>query len=54
MADEPGSVAEGERRYAERFRPPTPNPDRVVLAISIRRCLGARQLTVPPVVPSPE
>ena len=54
VTDHPAALAEAERRYAERFRAPTPNPERVVLEISVTRCLGARQLTRPPVVPSAE
>ncbi|PZF91746.1 pyridoxamine 5'-phosphate oxidase family protein [Micromonospora deserti] len=35
------AVAEAERRYAERYRPPRPNPDRVVIEITITRLLGS-------------
>lgn len=34
------SVAEAERRYAERYRAPRPNPDRVVIEITVTRVLG--------------
>jgi PPOX class probable F420-dependent enzyme len=34
------SVTDAERRYAERYRQPRPNPERVVLEISITRVLG--------------
>lgn len=34
------SVAEAERRYAQRYRPPRPNPERVVLEIAVGRLLG--------------
>ncbi|MGD9531599.1 MAG: pyridoxamine 5'-phosphate oxidase family protein [Pseudonocardia sp.] len=34
------SVAEAERRYAQRYRTPTPNPERVVLEITVDRLLG--------------
>ena len=37
-------VAEGERRYAERYRVPRPNPARVVVAFTVDRVLGS----VPP------
>jgi PPOX class probable F420-dependent enzyme len=37
------SVAEAERRYAERYRQPRPNPERVVVEIVVSRVLG--QLT---------
>lgn len=34
------AVAEAERRYAERYRRPRPNPERVVVEIAITRILG--------------
>lgn len=34
------SVAEAERRYTERYRPPRPNPARVVVEITVTRLLG--------------
>jgi F420H(2)-dependent biliverdin reductase len=34
------AVAEAERRYALRYRPPRPNPERVVVEIAVRRVLG--------------
>lgn len=37
---EPAAVADAERRYALRYRPPRPNPERVVLEIAVRRVLG--------------
>jgi PPOX class probable F420-dependent enzyme len=40
LRDDPASVAEAERRYAERFRVPRVNPSRVVLEISVNRILG--------------
>ncbi len=39
---EPAAVAEAERRYAERYRVPRENPERVVLEITVRRLLGLR------------
>ena len=36
----PEDVADAERRYAERYREPRPNPDRVVIEIEISRALG--------------
>jgi PPOX class probable F420-dependent enzyme len=36
----PDDVAEAERRYEARYRAPRPNPERVVLAISVTRVLG--------------
>jgi PPOX class probable F420-dependent enzyme len=38
---DPGSVAEAERRYAERYRQPRPNPERVVIEITVTRLLGS-------------
>ena len=35
------SVADAERRYAERYRVPRPNPRRVVLEIAVSRVLGS-------------
>ncbi|MGB3709134.1 pyridoxamine 5'-phosphate oxidase family protein [Gordonia sp. (in: high G+C Gram-positive bacteria)] len=35
------SVADGEARYAARYRKPQPNPKRVVLEMSIERVLGS-------------
>ena len=40
VRDDPASVAEAERRYAVRYRPPRENPARVVLEISVDRILG--------------
>ncbi|MFI5835475.1 pyridoxamine 5'-phosphate oxidase family protein [Micromonospora sp. NPDC051300] len=37
---DPESVAEAERWYAARYRPPRPNPERVVLEIAVSRLLG--------------
>ena len=38
---DPVAVAEAERRYALRYRPPRPNPQRVVVEIAVRRVLGS-------------
>lgn len=35
------SVADAERRYAERYRVPKPNPERVVIEITVDRLLGS-------------
>ena len=35
------AVAEAERRYAQRYRQPRPNPERVVVEITVRRVLGS-------------
>jgi F420H(2)-dependent biliverdin reductase len=40
VRDDPESVADAERRYAERYRTPRPNPRRVVLEITVTRVLG--------------
>lgn len=40
LRDDPASVADAERRYAERYRPPSANPDRVVIEIHVTRALG--------------
>jgi PPOX class probable F420-dependent enzyme len=40
VRDDPAAVAEAERRYAERYRPPRVNPTRVVIEIAVSRVLG--------------
>lgn len=35
------AVAEAERRYAERYRTPRPNPERVVIEVTVTRVLGS-------------
>ncbi len=40
VSDAPERVAEGCRRYAERYRVPSENPTRVVIEISVDRVLG--------------
>ncbi|WP_433346789.1 pyridoxamine 5'-phosphate oxidase family protein [Micromonospora sp. CA-111912] len=35
------AVVEAERRYAERYRTPRPNPHRVVIEITVTRILGS-------------
>ena len=37
---EPEVVEDAERRYAERYRTPRPNPERVVIEIAVTRVLG--------------
>jgi PPOX class probable F420-dependent enzyme len=37
---DPGAVTEAERRYAERYRPPRANPQRVVIEIAVDRVMG--------------
>ncbi|MFH8385719.1 pyridoxamine 5'-phosphate oxidase family protein [Kitasatospora sp. NPDC018058] len=40
LRDRPEQVADAERRYAERYRTPRENPDRVVIEITVERVLG--------------
>ncbi|GGS56744.1 TIGR03618 family F420-dependent PPOX class oxidoreductase [Streptomyces griseoviridis] len=40
VREAPEEVAEAERRYAERYKPPRPNPTRVVIEIAVDRALG--------------
>ena len=40
VRDDPATVADAERRYAQRYRVPRENPRRVVLEIAIGRVLG--------------
>ena len=43
-ADRP-SVADAEQRYAARYRVPRPNPERVVIEVTVTRVLGSDSLT---------
>ncbi|WFE28640.1 TIGR03618 family F420-dependent PPOX class oxidoreductase [Solwaraspora sp. WMMD791] len=38
--DDPQTVRDAEQRYAQRYRVPRPNPQRVVIVITITRRLG--------------
>ncbi|HET7800347.1 MAG TPA: PPOX class F420-dependent oxidoreductase [Humibacillus xanthopallidus] len=40
VLDDPVSVRDAERRYAARYREPRPNPERVVIAITVTSILG--------------
>lgn len=40
VLEDPESVADAERRYAARYREPRPNPERVVIAITVTSILG--------------
>ncbi|WP_431983414.1 pyridoxamine 5'-phosphate oxidase family protein [Streptomyces qinglanensis] len=40
VRDDPASVADAEERYTRRYKPPRPNPDRVVVEIAVTRALG--------------
>ena len=42
VLDDPASVADGEARYAARYRTPRVNPARVVIEIELTRVLGSR------------
>ncbi|MEV4823772.1 TIGR03618 family F420-dependent PPOX class oxidoreductase [Micromonospora sp. NPDC049274] len=41
LRSDQASVAEAERRYAERYRTPRPNPERVVIEITVTGLLGS-------------
>jgi PPOX class probable F420-dependent enzyme len=40
VSGDPEAVAEAVRRYAERYRQPKPNPERVVIEIALDRAMG--------------
>jgi PPOX class probable F420-dependent enzyme len=40
VSDDPARVAEAVQRYAQRYREPRPNPQRVVIEIAVVRVLG--------------
>ncbi|MBB5836964.1 TIGR03618 family F420-dependent PPOX class oxidoreductase [Kribbella italica] len=40
VRDDPAEVADAERRYAERYKQPRVNPQRVVLEIAVTKVLG--------------
>jgi F420H(2)-dependent biliverdin reductase len=40
VRDDPASVSEAEARYAERYRIPRPNPERVAIEITVTSRLG--------------
>ncbi|RDI67103.1 PPOX class F420-dependent oxidoreductase [Nocardia pseudobrasiliensis] len=44
VLDDPAAVADAERRYAERYRTPRENPQRVVIAIRPTRLLSSSTL----------
>ena len=41
------AVTDAERRYAERYRQPRPNPQRVVLVVSVDRVTGDSTVVTP-------
>jgi general stress protein 26 len=40
VSDDPERVADAVRRYAERYRQPRENPERVVIEIAVTKVLG--------------
>ncbi|MGR2752273.1 PPOX class F420-dependent oxidoreductase [Agromyces arachidis] len=46
VLDDPESVELAVRLYAERYRQPRPNPQRVVLELTVERVLGSRGMRV--------
>ncbi|MFP3989655.1 PPOX class F420-dependent oxidoreductase [Streptomyces sp. E11-3] len=40
VKDDPESVADAEQRYTQRYKPPRPNPERVVIEITVTRAMG--------------
>ena len=44
VTDTAEAVADAERRYTARYRPPRPNPQRVVVEIAVDRVLGSSAL----------
>ena len=42
VATDPEAVADAERRYTERYKPPRVNPKRVVLVIEVEKLVGSR------------
>ena len=40
VVTDPAAIAEAERRYAERYRTPEPNPERVAIEIAITSAMG--------------
>jgi PPOX class probable F420-dependent enzyme len=45
VRDDPLSVLSGVERYAARYRQPRPNPERVVVEISVTKVLGSSAFT---------
>lgn len=46
VSDDPEAVARAVALYAERYRLPRPNPERVVLEIAVERTLGSAGMRV--------
>ncbi|MGX2996448.1 pyridoxamine 5'-phosphate oxidase family protein [Streptomyces sp. JNUCC 64] len=47
VRDDPESVADAEARYAGRYRTPRPNPQRVVIEITVTRAMGTVRAGTP-------
>jgi PPOX class probable F420-dependent enzyme len=47
VLDDAASVSDAERRYAERYRPPRENPQRVVLEVTVTDVMGQAGLLHP-------
>jgi PPOX class probable F420-dependent enzyme len=45
IREDPASVRDAEQRYAARYRTPRPNPERVVIEVTVTRVLGSNTLT---------
>lgn len=41
---DPAVIADAERRYAERYKPPRENPQRVAIELTVTRVLGSRTM----------
>ena len=41
ISADPDDVRDAEERYAERYRQPRPNPERVVIIVTVTRVLGS-------------
>lgn len=44
VADDPAEIAEALRRYEQRYRPPNPAVERVVLRVAVDRAMSSREL----------
>lgn len=44
VSDEPAAVRDAELRYAQRYRTPRVNPQRVVIEVQVERVLGSADL----------
>jgi len=45
IREDRASVRDAEQRYAARYRTPRPNPERVVIEVTVTRVLGSNTLT---------